>query len=233
MQSSKNLLCLFVKAPFLGKVKTRLQPHVNTEDSMALYMAMVQDLIEKLKTSPKLDLIVWYWPLDGEKSLQAMVGDRIDLQPQQGSDLGNRMHYAFMWAKEKEYEKTIIVGSDIPELKLDAVQEAFHLLDGSDAVIGPSPDGGYYLIGLKEPRPSLFQNMIWSTPSVLEITIQKFQTARVKYKLLQSLEDIDTYGDIVQLYQRWQNLMEAGETVDAPRTFRMFEKIIQQEGRHG
>ncbi len=129
--------------------------------------------------------------------------DRFDAWPdsifsaeqQQGADLGRRMQHAFSVLFGQGYEKICIIGSDCMTLCEGDVEEAFAALDEHDVVIGPSADGGYYLLGMKKMNEALFENKAWSTDDVLRSTIQDIRTAGCSYHLLRVQSDIDTEDD--------------------------------------
>lgn len=214
-------------------MKTRLQPELDEATSLALYVAMVQDLVDELRKSSLFDIRIWYWPPENESDVRAVINPLVGIEMQQGDDLGKRMLSAFQWANTNDYRRTVIVGSDIPELTLGIVHEAFQILENRDAVIGPSPDGGYYLIGLNEPIPSLFQHINWSTETVLEETVRRIESTGHTFQSLQIIEDIDTFNDVANLHQRWKQMNETGGVIQAKRTFSAIEKIFIKEGRHG
>ena len=113
---------------------------------------------------------------------------------QKGTDLGARMLMAFETAFEDSYENVVIVGSDLFELKPIHLKKAFEALENHEVVLGPSLDGGYYLLGMTKLHPTLFKNKQWGTDSVLESTLKDLKKHNVK--LLEALNDIDTFEDL-------------------------------------
>ena len=113
---------------------------------------------------------------------------------QTGNDLGERMKNAFTDALAI-YEKAIIVGSDCTTLHAHHIQTAFQALDSCDLVLGPSSDGGYYLLGMKQLLPTLFEDIPWSTTQVLPITMERIKEADKSFFLLPELTDIDYWED--------------------------------------
>ena len=106
------------------------------------------------------------------------------------------MNNAFAFIFREGYNKVVIIGTDCPELSAGLIMSAFVYLQTNDVVIGPAEDGGYYLLGLKEPQPQLFKNMKWSTSSVLPDTICSCETSLLRYFLLPVLNDIDEEKDL-------------------------------------
>ena len=101
---------------------------------------------------------------------------------------------AFKSGFENNYEKIVIVGSDLYDLKPKHIEEAFHKLDNHDVIIGPAEDGGYYLLGMKKSHPEVFKNKAWGTETVRKNTLNDLENESVF--LLEELNDIDTYDDL-------------------------------------
>ena len=114
---------------------------------------------------------------------------------QTGRDLGERMEAAFSEAFAAGASKVVIIGSDCPELDAEMLEAAFDALDRNDFVLGPTPDGGYYLLGMKHTDDSVFRGIAWSTDAVRNATLQKIAAAGKTCALLPDLPDIDTEED--------------------------------------
>ena len=97
---------------------------------------------------------------------------------------------------ESGYQKVIIVGSDLLDLKIDHINDAFEKLNNHDVVIGPAKDGGYYLLGLSKIQACIFQNKPWSKANLLEVTLKELGQKNVSFTLLETLNDIDTFEDL-------------------------------------
>ena len=188
----KNTLLIFIRNPQLGKVKTRLSRTLGDAEALRIYKI----LLEKTHAAA----------LGCEAERCLFYSDFVDEQDgwspaffqkkvQNSGDLGQRMQSAFQQAFESGAQKSIIIGSDCPELSGVVLQRAFDLLDGADFVIGPVPDGGYYLLGMKALESSVFQNIEWSTESVRAKTVAKILAAGKTYALLPMLSDVDTEED--------------------------------------
>jgi rSAM/selenodomain-associated transferase 1 len=117
---------------------------------------------------------------------------------QHGADLGGRLAWAFEKVFEQGQKKVVIIGSDCLELEATLIMQTFDELERHDVVLGPANDGGYYLLGLTQPHPILFQHIAWSTPAVLSQTIQACQQAALTVSLLPCLTDIDEAEDWLQ-----------------------------------
>jgi rSAM/selenodomain-associated transferase 1 len=179
-----------------------MQPEMPPEDSLLLYRAMVEDLLDRLRTAPGFDLLLFFWPSHCRRDTEEWLGDKYALSPQMGGDLGDRMHNAFHWAHEQCYQKAIIVGSDIPMLDASTINAAFVCLDTSDVVLGPSSDGGYYLVGLRRPCRDLFTAISWSTNRVYEETLERIRHQRLSLVELDEMADLDTYEDVREFWRK-------------------------------
>jgi rSAM/selenodomain-associated transferase 1 len=140
----------------------------------------------------------------------------VRLVDQAGEDLGGRMHRTFIDLFAKGYEQVVIVGTDVPTLPLPVYREAFAMLDCSDLVLGPAIDGGYYLIGLRQPAEQLFTDVPWSTDQVLSITQQKAKALGLSVGLTVTWRDVDTVADLQWL------IAECREDNKKPRKDRTF-----------
>lgn len=185
---SSNKVVIFSKSADRGLVKTRLQQILTEEECLSLHVALLRDTLEKLKVfSPILYLA-------GSGYLPWSVD--VPICPQTGSDLGERLFQAF--GKELGLDsKVVVVGIDSPTFPVELVSRSFALLDGCDAVFGPSEDGGYYLIGLRTVIPEIFQNISWGKSTVLKETLE--QIGSHSYALLETSFDIDTPHDLARL----------------------------------
>lgn len=205
-KQNNNVLILFVKAPRLGQVKTRLQPQLTPEQSLWLYRAMVEDSVRQFEAVGFCDLKIFFTPADSLGEIKDWLGQQVEYFPQQGNDLGGKMHHALTACLHQGYKKAVLVGSDIPTLDVDTVHKAFSCLSECDVVIGLTDDGGYYLIGMKSGNPRLFENIHWSTDQVLQQTLQQARRMELKIKQLKVLFDIDTYRDVEKLWSIVQRL---------------------------
>ena len=105
------------------------------------------------------------------------------------------MQKAFKKAFKDGFEKIILIGSDLPEISAEIIQEGFDSLDKNEVVFGPAEDGGYYLVGMKKSQSFIFENKPWSNPKLLETTLKELGKQDVSFSLLKTLNDIDTFED--------------------------------------
>lgn len=192
MDKPDNTLLIFVRNPRLGQVKTRLAQTVGDTEALRIY----QILLAKTRVAAlglRARRVVFYADTPDEPDI--WNPQYFEKKVQEGADLGARMHHAFEAAFAMGANKAIIIGSDCPELTGPDIRKAFAALDKVDIVLGPVPDGGYYLLGMKEPDASLFEGITWSTDTVLARTLEKIQAAGKTCRLLPVLSDVDTEAD--------------------------------------
>jgi rSAM/selenodomain-associated transferase 1 len=186
----KAALIVFVKNLVPGRVKTRLAATLGHDEALKAYRYLLQHT-QQIAEAVQADKYIFYSNAIEEQGWPQTYGHMV----QQGSDLGGRMAWAFEKVFEQGYEKVVIIGSDCLELQAPVITQAFDELERYDVVIGPANDGGYYLLGLKQSRPELFQHIAWSTPNVLSQTTQACQQAALTVSLLPWLTDIDEAED--------------------------------------
>lgn len=190
---NKNLIIVFVRSPELGKVKTRLAKSIGDVSALTIYKLLLKHT-ETVLHDLSFDKVVYYSEkVDENDFWEARLFEK---KRQKGADLGKRMQHAFETAFEKGYQKVLIIGSDLFDLKSIHITTAFEALENHDLTIGPSLDGGYYLLGMKELYPAVFKNKKWGTDTILENTLKDLQQQNVK--LLEALNDIDTFEDLQQ-----------------------------------
>ena len=190
-------LLFFIKNPEKGKVKTRLASAVGDKAAVKLYKRFLLEMLFTLNGGTFI-FYLCFSPESPLSSLKDWLGDHYLFMPQAGEDLGERMKNGFAEAFSMNFKRVVLIGSDIPDLPLEFIEEAFTSLQAKDAVIGPSLDGGYYLIGFKKETfsPRVFERIRWSTESVFEKTLEVLQQQRLTVHTLQPLRDIDTVGDL-------------------------------------
>ena len=190
---NNNLIMVFVRTPELGKVKTRLAKAIGDQAALTIYKLLLKHTSTVLHEL-SFDKVVYYSEkIENNDFWKASLFEK---KLQKGADLGERMQQAFETAFDRGYKKVLIIGSDLFELTSTLIISALEALETYDISIGPSLDGGYYLLGMKELHPAVFKNKKWGTDSVLENTLQDLKQQNVK--LLEALNDIDTFEDLQQ-----------------------------------
>ena len=182
-------LIVFAKAPEPGAVKTRLQPPCSAEQAAQIATILLRATLQKVVTHWPDKVILAVWP-DQEHEIiqQCAVEFSIQLVQQQAGDLGEKMHGAL----DQFGYPAAIIGADAPQVSAEDLGAAYRHLQKQNHVLGPSSDGGYYFIGLTDSTPSLFQDIEWGTDKVLQPTL-----ARAKFHLLDELDDVDRWVDVV------------------------------------
>jgi uncharacterized protein len=189
-----------VRRPVLGQVKTRLAATLGDVAALKVYEWLLQ---HTWALTQALDCPVYVFYADGIAEDDIWQGPRYHQQLQQGSDLGQRMAHAFDTVFAAGHPKAVIIGSDCYELTAEHVQQALQQLNNCDAVMGPATDGGYYLLGLRQSIPGIFEGIAWSGPTVATATLAILMQGSYKVSLLQPLSDIDEEKDLpTELLQR-------------------------------
>lgn len=188
------------KAPRAGEVKTRLCPPLTLAEAAELYRCFVLDTVERLRQLDAMQPVMAYTPPASRVWFEQLVPDFL-LMPQQGADLGARMATCFARLFARGYTGVVLTGSDLPTLPLAHLQRAAACLTvpGTDVVLGPSEDGGYYLIGLRRLYPELFEGMVWSTPQVYAETVRRAEARELTVAALPVWFDVDTPVDLERL----------------------------------
>lgn len=184
-----------LKTPEKGRVKTRLAEDLGSEQATLLYERMLAYAMEQLQCVP-FHVQLWW---DGNPEFLPTATRSFDLFRQQGDSLGDRMKHAFAYSfSTYPNEPAVIIGIDCPDLFSDQLYAAFEQLSRYDTVIGPSMDGGYYLLGMHRLHPELFEGIAWSTPTVCQATIDRIHELGLSAIQLPQLQDIDTADDLNQ-----------------------------------
>jgi rSAM/selenodomain-associated transferase 1 len=188
-----NHLMIFLRAPRIGTVKTRLAAAIGETEACAVYRKLTERLVGQLEGLPNVELR--FSPDDAELEIKPWLVAGWTSHPQGPGDLGERLDRAFANAFEGGAKHAAIIGSDCPRVTKKDVRDAWLALETNDLVLGPARDGGYWLIGLNSQQPLLFSQMAWSTPSVLQETVARARRSDLRIKLLRKLADIDTASD--------------------------------------
>lgn len=188
-------IIIFIRNPELGKVKTRLATSVGDDKALHIYVELLRHTRE-VCSEVVCNRYLYYSDTINHTDdwSDALFIKRL----QSSGDLGVKMQSAFEEVLN-ETDKVIIIGSDSPQISPDYINGAYEALDNHDVVIGPTYDGGYYLLGMKKMHKSLFQDIAWSTESVFDQTVAKFNKESLSYKVLDQLADIDYAED----WKKW------------------------------
>ena len=198
--ATDNAVIVFIKAPEKGRVKTRLAKGIGDAAALALYRCFVMDVLDMVRSTP-WDLRMYYYPENACEAVRTWLGDDLDFFSQKGSNLGDKMENALADTFAAGYERAVLIGSDLPDLPSGIIDTAFKGLEQCSAAIGPSRDGGYYLIGFTATGfiPQIFHGIPWSTNKVFDLTLSRFKDYQVSHHTLSVWQDIDTQKDLRSL----------------------------------
>ena len=212
--NNTNALLVIAKRPTPGQTKTRLTPLLTKEEAAALYECFLVDTLDIVRRVPAMDPLIAYLPSEARAYFAALAPD-FGLVLQEGAGLGERLDNALTGCLKRGYERVAVMNSDGPTLPASHLARAFEALrDGADVTLGPSADGGYYLIGVKQPAPRLLREVRMSTPTVLADTLALAAEERLQVEFLPAWYDVDEAADLARLTRE---LADAPPEV-APRT---------------
>jgi len=199
----KDAIIIFAKYPKHGNVKTRLAKTLGENVATKFYISCASHVFkESLKLKRTVVPFLFHPDQEQSNELKNWAGGKFIYKIQDGADLGQRMSNALAEVFKNNFEKVLIIGTDIPDLSSDLINQALSQLDKNDIVIGPSTDGGYYLLGMKKFHPDLFNNIQWSSAEVLNKTLDIIIQKELKFCLLTELMDIDTEADLKIWYSK-------------------------------
>jgi len=189
-------LLLLSKAPEPGRVKTRLVPLLGEIAAADLYSKLLYDCLAMCSDAALCPIQLWCSPSAGHPFfLQCQQHYPVTLHTQETGNLGQRMSQAICSALAVA-DYVVLIGADCPTLTADDLASAFDALNaGTDVVIGPAEDGGYYLIGMRDNHVSIFSNIPWSTPGVLTATEERTRRLNLRLFKLPVRKDLDTPED--------------------------------------
>jgi len=209
---NKKAVIVFAKFPEKGKVKTRLASTLGDRFAKDFYKVCAEHTFnEILKTNNNNTRhFLFYSDENDRKKIKKWTQSKFLLFHQQGEDLGKKMLNAFQSVFKNDVSKTIIIGTDLPDISSDIIEKSFNLLDDCDVVIGPATDGGYYLLGMKKIYEKLFLNLPWSTDKLFEQTLKIINELNLNLSILPELSDIDTENDLNNWINK-ETKLKAGE----------------------
>ena len=196
MKYPHGRLLLLSKAPVPGQVKTRLIPLLGEHAAAELYAQLVHDCLTMCTTAALCPIEIWCSPATGHPFFQ-QCHHRYEttLHAQSSGDLGQRMSQAIQTTLVQA-DYVVLIGADCPTLTVEDLTTALDALEtGTDVVLGPAEDGGYYLIGMREHYTAIFEKMPWSTPNVLSLTENRLQGHNLRVHELPIRKDLDTPED--------------------------------------
>lgn len=219
-----DALLIFAKAPVPGEVKTRLLPDLSKEEAARLYEAFIYDIL-KSTSLIEVERFLFCHPTTDHPFFQRTYDELgIRLLAQQGQDLGERMKNAMGLLLKDGFDRVVIIGSDSPTLPVEYIVDGFKGLMTHSSVIGPSIDGGYYLVGGRNKVPPIFEGISWGTDRVFRETLERGMLLGLDLYLLPFWYDIDTFRDLSLLYSHIRYLHKNKKKV-AEETIALLNKI--------
>jgi rSAM/selenodomain-associated transferase 1 len=218
-----NALAVMAKAPVAGQVKTRLLSSFTDEEAAELSRSLLVDQLNHLQELDKTDFYLAFAPDDARLLMEQLAPACFYLFPQQGDDLGGRMAAVFERLFQMGHKNIALIGGDLPPVPLRFFDQAYAFLESSKkrVVLGPSRDGGYYLVGCNRPTPEMFRGMSWSHSEVLTETQNKLSSLKVNYDLLPLWFDIDTADDLRHLESVSDNALKKA----MPNTLLLLQRL--------
>ena len=203
-----NAVILFARDPILGQVKTRLSSSFNDETILRLYTCFVEDSLEKIRQVDNADCFVGISPSNISGFFNGIEDSDTRLFIQQGKDLGDKMRQAFVDRFSDGYKKVVIIGSDSPSLPVSYINQALN--SDKDLMLGPSTDGGYYLIAMTGKVSEVFDGIAWGTEQVLDETLNRVKKVGVSLELLPVWYDVDFPEDLKFLKTHLELITQSG-----------------------
>ncbi|MEM7358104.1 MAG: TIGR04282 family arsenosugar biosynthesis glycosyltransferase [Pseudomonadota bacterium] len=206
-------LFLFAKSPEPGKVKTRLMPQCSARQAADLAKILLEEACRAATKYWPGEVVLAVWP-DQQHPFIRTLAERFSLRmvTQVGGDLGEKMHQVC----EQAGYPVAVMGCDAPHVTPATLMGAFQHLEHGRPVLGPAEDGGYYLLGLTRGSKEIFTGIEWGGPKVLGHTLKKAKESNIELTLLPSLNDVDT----------WQDVLDLASSKPAIRDYLAAEKLL-------
>jgi hypothetical protein len=194
-----DALIVFAKCPEPGRVKTRLTPVLTPGEAARLYAAFLQDALARYRRLDGVDVRL-YLGAPPSEDCAALLPAGLEWHEQEGDGLGPRMRSAFQETRTAGYDRAVLIGTDHPTLPMAFVRQAFEALRAPRSIcIGPSADGGFYLLGMHGAYPVCFEDMTYSHPRVFEDTLARIGQTNAQLTVLPRWYDVDTPDDLARL----------------------------------
>ncbi len=213
-QGNKEIFLVFLRAPEKGRVKTRLARDLGEARTLELYRILADFTLNAgsewlKKRAGSREIWICYFPMDKKNLVTDWLGKDYTFLAQSGQDLGQRMANAMAAAFDDGADKVVLAGTDIPQIRAAHIDQAFGALEKKDVVLGPSVDGGYWLVGCRNPGfpHSIFQSKDWGGDSVFSSTVEDCCRDGLTWEKLAVLRDVDTIEDLEVLEGQGINLI--------------------------
>jgi uncharacterized protein len=211
-----DTLLVVAKQPAAGHTKTRLCPPLTHDQAASLYDCFLRDTLNVMRKVPNVRCVIGYLPEDAHEYFRQLAPD-MGLTHQRGASLGERLDHLLTEALLGGSQRAVVMDSDSPTLPAAYLSRAFENLADADVVLGPTRDGGYYLIGMKQPQPHLLRQVQMSTPHVLADTLALAEASGLRVSLLPSWYDVDTIEDLHRLEDEIAGLSANGSAAATRR----------------
>jgi len=207
---ARNAVAIMAKAPQSGQVKTRLCPPLSYREAAELYRCFLLDKIAQVNTLQRAAPVVSYSPDDSRPLFEDLTPPHFMLIPQHGDDLGTRLLFTFDRLFRQGFTQVIVIDSDTPTLPTAYLEQALMLIAErvNDVVLGPTEDGGYYLIGLRQSHRELFEQMPWSTSQVFPETRRRSEQYGLTVACTEYWYDVDTPEDLSRLRESLDQIQD-------------------------
>lgn len=218
-------LLVVAKKPIPGQTKTRLCPPLTYDQAADLYSCFLRDTLDTMREVTAVKRMIGYMPDDAQDYFSQLAPD-MELICQRGDSLGERLDNLLNTVLNNGFRQAVVMDSDSPTLPASYLNQAFMCLAEVDVVLGPTRDGGYYLIGLKQPQPYLLRQVQMSTSHVLTDTLRRVEVTGLTASLLPPWYDVDDITDLYQLSQQINNI----DALDiAPATHRWLSQTTWRD----
>ena len=218
----KEAVILFSRIPIAGQTKTRLMPFLSGDECAGLHSAFLKDIFNTLKIL-KREVYIFYTPEDEENYIDSNFNGYKEKKVQSGKDLGEKMFNAIEYVLSMGYEKCILIGADVPEIKADSIEKGFEILNDMDIVLAPTMDDGYYMVGMKRAINVIFKNQHYGSKRVIDNTIEAAENNGFTVGLSDLYIDVDTKEDLKLLFSK----IESGE-YECKNTEKYINEIIRE-----
>ena len=201
-----SALIIMAKEPKVGLTKTRLCPPLTFEDAAKLYEALLRDTIDSVSKLTEIDLAIAITPPESQGFFERISPPGTILLPVICSDIGDCLNQVLNQLLDLGYQKVMALNADGPSLPIEFVYQDFELLVDHNLVFGPSEDGGYYLVGMKEETPEIYTDISWSTSHVLSQTLGRADILGLTVATSPTWYDVDSAADIERLRTELESL---------------------------
>ncbi len=215
-------IAVFAKEPVPWTVKTRLAPPLDGMQSARLAGALIKDTVDMINSMDEFkNKVLYYYPSSGAGYFGKIAGHKWDIKLQEGKGLKERMSAAFGSIIKKNGPPAVIIGTDLPGLPISFLQASIRVLKRDDIVIGPSRDGGFYLIGVSGYFPQLFEKIRWSTSNAFGDLVNNINSLDLSFHVLPEWFDIDDMDGLCFFIKKMKDIDK--------RFYRRIRRLVSKE----